>query len=324
MTEPLSVSPTGIGLFNLCPYKYYLNKEMRVESVNEPRALRFGKAFHEAQEAWWGSSGGAMDAYLSAVDRWLRVSAAEYSLSPEDIVIGKVLLRGYTAMWGESKRSEPQNIEQAKVVPMIAPDGSVDPSMVLKGILDVSDPAVDHKTTTSKIGPDDVYWSRLERDLQPTLYLVLCDDTDSPQESILWDVVRAPQLKLRKATPVEKREFYKKNCKGGKVGDPKPNTYLEDETIPQFEARFAEMVAENPEQYFARQEITRTESQKSQARYDAWATGRLILAAKRDGAFPRNTKSCDAFNRECEYFGVCHRGDDIGNTQLYKIRPRRA
>lgn len=325
-TKPTRISHSSIQLFQLCPYKYYLQKVKRIEPIKRHRALDFGTAFHEALEAWWSCSGSVEQAYVAALDVWLRVSAPKYHLSPEDVVIGKVLLRGYSARWGTGPRARREHIEEIKVVPVLSPSGEPDPELQLKGILDISDPAVDHKTTTSLLGPDSPYWSRLERDPQPTIYLIIGDDTGANQDCIVWDVIRAPQLKPRKATPIEKRKFYVRGSKDGskKPGDPKPGTYLTDETIPEFEERFAAQVEAAPDEFFVRETIRKTESQKEQTRYDIWAAGRLIRAAEQQEAFPRNTKSCDAFNRDCEYFDICHRGASPDNGELYRIRKRDA
>lgn len=186
----------------------------------------------------------------------------------------------------------------------------------------VADGIVTHNTTTSDIRPGGSYWQRLERNLQIPLYFILREDMGRPIDSILWDVVRAPEWRLLPATPPEKREFYKVNCKGGKKGDPKPGTRLEPETMEQFRERVTKAVLANPEEFFQRKRIYRTEEDLEKVRADLYGYARLIQASHESGLWPRNTGACEQYRRECSFAPICHRGADVATCGLYRKREK--
>lgn len=313
------ISYSGVSLYLRCPHMYYLQRVQGIQLAEDNRSRVFGIAFHKALEFWWSCSD-PQQRYPVALESWEKASKG---FNHVEKAVGRVLLRAYTALYRDQAPS--RSVETRKVVPMLGPDGEASEEMELVGVLDVADPMVDHKTTMKKLGPDDPYMQELGINLQATTYLIIAEDSGMDQQSILWDVIRAPILrKLRKKTPADKQEFYKKDGKYGKKGDPKPGTYLRDETPAEFEERFAAEVQADPTVWLQRATITRTQEQVSAARYDLWSAGTLMRASQEKGAYPRNRAACIHDNKSrCDYYPICHNSVDPSTSPLYTIRKRK-
>jgi hypothetical protein len=320
MPKKLKLSHSSMECFRQCPHKYYLSRIERIFRAEEPRQLAFGTAFHKALEPLWELMG--LEEALSAWQRFSR------NLSAEDRIVGDVMLRAYHAKWGDHEH-EYAFVENRFEVPVIGPDGEVDESMTFIGYMDVEVPhgPIDHKTTRSDLSKDK-YRNRLEREPQAEEYLIACQDKGGGSEYAMWDVIRCPELKMRTKTPEDKQQFYKQDGKHGKKGDPKPGTYLENETAEQFRLRFYAMVANNPDAYLQRYRIEKTEAQLDRRRYDIWATGKLIQAAIAAKAFPRAENGCGMFDHGdgrnmCEYEPICWQGVDPYQSESYIVGKKR-
>lgn len=327
---PIRLSVSAIKDYQLCPrYYYYAHVARRVAIGGDNRPLNFGVAFHEGQAAWWSryADDDRSARLAAAIDAFL--DRGRNTLSPEDKILGRVLLTAYATTWSDSGYTfhtaplAEQRIEQ----PVLGPDGRPDPNMVFVAVLDVlafdhdgRTVIAEHKTTGSKIDEDGPYWDRNRFGLQPQAYYLAATDDGRQVSYVLWDVVRSPQLVRQFATPPEKREFYKRAGKWGNVGDPKPGTFLRDETLAEYEARIEQLVLGDPAAFLKRQKFYYSADQLEDIRADIWAVGQQMLAARATGAYPRNLNSCMAYNRPCQYQPVCHSGVDIEDQNLYRIR----
>jgi hypothetical protein len=291
------------------------------------RALGFGIAFHEAQAALWEGGDHALDKARTA---WA-VAAARETLSFEDTLLGEVLLLGYSLRWDDFRlnyQGAPL-VERRVTVPVLDLQGNPDPELELVCVFDVvamdedgTTVPVEHKTTTSAIDPGSAYWTRLDNNLQASIYYVVAGDAGRPIKHILWDVIKAPRLERMLATPVERREFYVKPPKGKAAGDPKPGTRLVDETADEFAVRVMDQILTDPGSYFQRQAIYRSDDEVARVRADIWMTGQAMLHAERTGAYPRNLDSCQKYGRPCPYLPVCTGQADIDDDRVYTIRRR--
>lgn len=332
--DKIRLSYSAINDWQTCPRKYYYAwQERRVRVGQNDRSLGFGTAFHTAQEALWGWQGDREDPekVRLAVSAWNK-AAAEERLSWEDCLLGQILTIGYSIRYddlGLFLQGAPL-VEQRVVGPVLDLNGNPDPDLEVTAVFDLvaydeagNTVVVEHKTTKSPIDPAAAYWPRLDRNLQASLYYVIASDHGRQVNHVLWDVVKAPELKRMAATPPEKREFYVKAGKWGDVGDPKPGTRLVDETAEEFASRIQELVLSNPNAFYARQPVMRSEEEQDRTRADLWMVGTNIKRAVSDGAFPRNPDACGKYNRDCPYIPVCWQGEDITDPKLYRIRARR-
>lgn len=210
---------------------------------------------------------------------------------------------------------------------MLDPDGNPEPGMVLVAKLDEigfelngETVLVEHKTTTSDLYSAS-FWSRFDNSLQVPIYFIAAHDVGRHIDRAIVDVIRAPKLNRLLATPIEKREFYKRASGSAAVGDPKPGTRLRDESKDEFAVRVRDLILANPGAYYARKEYVFTEEQLCEARSDIWAVGKMMqMMVNREVVPPRNSDGCLRFNSLCGYHGFCYGNDDIHDTQLYSVR----
>lgn len=334
MSEPLSVSFSAVSDFMACPRKWYYKYCLRKSPTGDsPRPMAFGTAFHEALAVYWGTEGDLATRFAASLAKW---DGVKTGLSWEDQIIGAILLQGYAATWGEVDKqywTHTVPIAERKIkVPLRDPDDNADPDMVLTIMMDSSAHAFDggnvvieHKTTTSDIEGED-YWCRAAASLQTDAYFIGSAEGGRHPRELIWDAVRAPNLRRRKATPVELRKYYVRGDRAGQIYDNQRET---DETHEEFAQRFMEDVLSYPNKYFVRRNFTRTADELYDARCDLWAYGRLMLTARGDNgncvipAAPRNLGACNMYpTNPCEFVPVCKGGASIDDPQLYMIKVR--
>lgn len=336
---PFRTSYSAITDWQRCPRYYGYKHVERIDRIgSKGRSLGFGSAFHLAQAKLWSWEGDHADpARLQGAAQEFARAALEEGLSYEDRVLGEILLIGYTARWDDLRLSfhTPPIVEQKVIAPILAPNGEPDEELEVAAVFDVvaydeegRTIPVEHKTTVSDISPGSAYWNRLELNLQASLYYIVASDVGRYVGHVLWDAIRAPELKRLQATPPEKREFYvrKTERKDGTVampGDPKPGIRLNDETANQFAQRVMGEVLSNPLGFYGRLPLHRDESELDRVRYDLWSASRQMLHAKETGLFPRNLDACFKFNRPCQYLPVCRGEASIEDPALYRVRESR-
>ena len=227
-----------------------------MEAIKSPRAPSFGSAMHEPlnnlhEVGAFGTS------WTKAADKW--------GLDKEDYILGSLLLVAYRTRWplfeGDAK------VEASFEHEVIGPDGEPDPDITMRGYIDVLLPTkvVDHKTTSANLSPSKL--QELARSPQALEYILAAPEDVT---EALWDVIRVKRVPRGMQTPTEEQEFYKRDGKYGKKGDPKPGTHLQDETWDEYRQRIADDIAAKPDDYFARVEIKPTEGELESRRYDIW------------------------------------------------------
>ncbi len=327
----LRVRNSAISDYQRCRRRWGLiwQEGIRSADTSISRPLTFGTAFHAALETWYSLDGTVPERIIAAQQAF---AANATQLSWEDRVLGPALMIGYAAMYSSDElRMYSLPAAEAEVtLPMLDPDGAVDPDLEYGGTLDMIgyDPQqrtiiIDHKTTASNINTLS-FWERFDRSLQLPLYWLAALDSGRTPHELIVNVVRAPVLHRGKATPLESREFYKRATGTAAVGDPKPGTRLHDETREEFEARVVEDILNNPQDYYARKSYAYSEHDLQLARADLWADSRSMLDSIRSGvATSRNPGGCFKYNQVCEFEAACWRGADLGDRQLYQLRRQR-
>lgn len=297
----LKLSHSGIQCFKECPRKFKLSRVDRMVGL-EGRPLRYGSAMHEGLNTWHRTN--KLSAMLQAWDD----ACSRYKLDKQDRIQGEVMLLAYAAMYpaaislpGESK------VELGFVEELIE---GVD----IRGHIDLidDDAVIDHKNYGS-FAPSRL--QELDRDPQIPLYMAVAGiDTG------VFDLLLSKRIPMREATPEHKREYYKRDCAGGKKGELKKDMFAEGESPEEYRSRVESMVAENPDDFFKRVKLPHV----SVVRFveDAVAWGKIIKHAVEVGSFPRNEKSCSNYGG-CEYQPVCWDSVDIYNSELYQRRKDR-
>jgi hypothetical protein len=327
----IRLSHSAIQDFLRCPRRWYMRWVLGVNAVGPlSRPLDVGRAFHAGQEVWWTGTGEIRDRVQAA--RQAFTDASSPDLSWEDSVLGPVLLTAYAARYSyDELRFHGVPVAERKVVmPVLHPDsGLPDPDLEYTVVFDVvgydsdaSTVLVEHKTTSSDIMTAN-FWGRFDTSLQLPLQMMAAHDSGRDASKLVVDVVRVPNLRRAKATPIERREFYKRATGAAAVGDPKPGTRLRDETREEFEIRVAELVMNTPDAFFARREYLPSERMFTEARRDLWSVGQQMLAVARAMSAARNPEGCAKYGSVCEYEPVCWKGAALDDATLYARRERR-
>jgi hypothetical protein len=329
----INISYSSISDFLRCPRYYFYRRVAKYVPVGaEGRATAFGNAFHSAQAVWWNGrhDDDPVVRLNAARDEWMNKSGA---LSVEDQILGEILLTGYAVKWEDSGlmfHMEPI-VEERVHAPLLGPSGDPVEGLQVVAVFDVvaydldgNVVLIDHKTTTSQLDEGSSYWQRADLSLQVGMYYVAASDVGRTAGRFIWDAVRAPEYKMKRATPPEELQYYKRKGKFGNLGDLKPGQRLSDESPEEFAEFVTNLVLSNPESYYARHDQYQTPDQLDMVRADLYQVGMQIKIAHEGEYFPRNRglSSCFAFNRPCPYLPVCNGETSITDTRLYQVRTR--
>jgi len=280
--------------------------------VHEDDSLAIGSLVHLGLAAWWeadstNDADAPLVAALAAVagratDQWKQILCEE-------------LMRGYHARWiGARDRYEVLAIEQEFRAPMLNPE-TMAPSRTwrlggkIDGALRVLDPAeqlngaavvLEHKTTSEDIAPESDYWTKLQMDHQLSIYIIGAEALGHAVDGALYDVLKKPAIRPLTATPEESRKY----TKDGRLY---ANQREVDETPADFRARMREAIESEPERYFQRRYVPRTESQVRDFLFDAWQQGRAMREAHLASRAPRNPDACHQYG-QCPFWRLCSTG----------------
>jgi hypothetical protein len=263
----------------------------------------FGTLLHHGLESWWlaAQDGHDGDARLAAA----LDAVCQGEADPFDLARASALLVGYTARW-ESEPLDVLSVEAEFSTPLVNPaTGAASKTWRLAGKIDaiVRDASgrvliVEHKTSGEDISPGSDYWRRLAMNAQVSVYYDGARSLGFDVEGCLYDVIGKPKLRPKLATPEESRRY----TKSGALDSRQRTT---DETPDEFAARLGEEIAANPDEYFRRGDVPRTERDLEEARADAWQTALLIHGVERSGHAPRNPDACLRYGRTCAFLDVC-------------------
>jgi hypothetical protein len=161
------------------------------------------------------------------------------------------------------------------------------------------------KTSAYDVTPGSFYWQSIRLNTQIDTYCHVLRELGHNVMGTLYDVAQKPYLKPLKAVPPELVKWTKAKpatkSKPEEPSRPYANQRLVDETPEEFEARVAIAIGNDPEKFYARSLIMRTEEQ-----VDEFTEELEYYAARMMNAPPhRNPDACIKFNRLCEYHPLC-------------------
>lgn len=143
------------------------------------------------------------------------------------------------------------------------------------------------KTTSSDISPGSYYWERLVLNQQVSWYLLAATQLGHKPAGVIYDVLRKPNLRRGK-----------------------------NETADEFTSRCLTDLNRYPEKYFARETITRTNTELLEAETNLHEIAKLCEA----GVYPQNTSACFNFGRQCEFGPVCGREASLSDDRIYRLK----
>lgn len=171
------------------------------------------------------------------------------------------------------------------------------------------------KTSSEDISVGSTFWKRTILDPQLSLYIPALQVMGYDSCGCVYDALLKPDLRPKKATPLDKREYVKK------TGKLYANQRETDETPEEFYQRCLASIADSPDRYYARGIVVRLEAETVEAAADNWNTATQMREAKRLNVYPRNPDSCIYWGRECDYLNVCAKMATIDDPVLFKHEP---
>ena len=298
--------------YRSCPRKYEISYVKGYRSTSTSEALSFGTLVHKGLEAWWRAGPSpryetvqyALDS--SVADPWQRVRA-------------KALIVGYAERWGsmvyDGQLITVVDVEREFVSPLRNPEtGAQSRKFKLAGKFDVlvdiggKRYVVEHKTSSADLSPGSDYWQRLAIDSQCANYLAGAGDV----AGVIYDVLRTPSQRPLKATPEESRKY------AAKTGELYANQRSQDETLEEYYVRLLKAIANEPNAWFARALIVRTDDEADEAEADIWHTATQINASTANRNWPRNPDACFSYGSRCPFFGVCSKTESLDDPTRFR------
>lgn len=293
-----------LSTFRACPRRHFLRYEVGLAPEEDEIALRVGTAFHAALEA--------IDL---GQDPEVAITARG-NLEPHDAAMVAAMVQVHRERW-EGQTLEVVATELFFDLPLVNPDtnastpiwrmaGKIDRIYRLpSGALAIQD----YKTTSEDLSPGSDFWLRLTLDQQLSIYVLAARALGHDVQTILYDVTARPMLRPYTATPIEERKYTEKasRLKDGTVrpaGSLYANQREADETPEEFAARVADAMRAEPDRYFARHEIARTDADLDETRGEVWSQQLAIREAQRSGRWYRNPNACVTPYR-CPFVAVC-------------------
>jgi hypothetical protein len=316
------ITNSRMKAFHACPRLHHYEYDLGYRAVSAGALRDFGTAFHAGLEAWWGAyrdgkPEAATDLALEAI-----ATAGDDTTSVDEagVIKARLLMAGYGARWAASMDDyEVLGVEEQFLMQLTTPTGRRARGLKLAGKLDGivrrrsngTIWQVEHKTTGADLGAGSPYWQRLRLDSQVSVYFEGAAALGHQLAGCLYDVVVRPEQRPYQATPVDKRKF----TKDGRLY---ANQREQDETMEEFEARLAAMIAAEPDMYFARSEIVRLPEELRESKEDTYQTARAIADAARLGRHPRNVDSCWRFGHACDFYAVCSGAGSLDDDTMFR------
>lgn len=254
----------------------------------------------------------------------------------------------YVERWFESdlERFETLSVEEELVADVVNPetgrpstifDHASKLDVVAMDRFNAEKIVVEHKSTSDDITPGSDYWKRLRIDSQVSKYLLtLRQKGDHSVRSCLYDVVAKPGTRPKEITKADVRRLadsglycgwtipvdtwraiqaiYEadKGKKGGFQG-----TVHESDFLVLYGIRLRSMMRSEPEAWFGRQPVTRTDEEVRDYAHELWNLTADVRNARKRQIAPKNTNACRTFNRLCQFFNVCTASEDVEDRSLW-------
>lgn len=303
-----------IGTFRTCQRREYYSYRLGVRPDGQSRALRFGTMMHYGIEL--AAKGMSADDACRAVSDYYNGIMYSGVGNPRDIEIEHMqvvaLLNGYFKYWGGPQMdyiSVSCNIATERQFELKVPYQKWVFSGKIDGIVELvnGQKAIrETKTTSEDMSPESDYVAKLRIDNQISGYVLAAKSIGFHIDTILYDIIKKPGIRPLSATPEESRKYTKE----GKLYANQRET---DESASDYYDRLWSYIDANPERYYARYNIPRTDDDLNEWREEIIDTMKEMQESYKKDRKSRNTSACLAFGR-CPYLDVCHSGIEIGGS----------
>jgi hypothetical protein len=284
------ITNSRLRAFRRCPRYHQHAYVDLVRPVEQSYALRFGTLIHLALESWWLNPTCRLTAAMHAIE----AACANDEFDEFDHIKAEELIRGYHARWSDDTY-ETISVEQEFQIP-------IENGHTLGGKFDAlarkdgKTYIIEHKTTSESLEPGGDYYQRVcTLDSQVSTYYRAAKALSHDISGCVYDCILRIALRPYKAGKTRKN----------------------DETPEEFRLRVRAAIADEPEKFYARYGIVRTERDETEAASDLRRTIRHLEIAVEEGSY-RNTESCKSFGSTCSYIGVCSGTESLENTLKFR------
>lgn len=331
--EQVRLSPTSTSCFKRCPSEYRLRYVEGIVPLVTADPLRVGTNWHEMMERYQIALALATDpdrdaAFATVID-WLNETYATVPTHKttaewlEERTVLATLFAGYHWYYADDT-FETLATEQKYELPLIEPRsgmplptdevirvGKIDRIVNWNGRRYV----MEYKTTSRNLDGDSDYWRQWIKDTQFSSYVAACRDMGNDCSGVLLDVVKKPTISMKalsqKATAelIETGEYFGTKFDIGPVQDEAEHIEVDDvfteiewgksgkpairETPEMFGARLLADIYENPEKYFARKEVPRTDDMIAEYKRQLYAVYRAIRTMMDTGCWYQNERASE-------------------------------
>jgi hypothetical protein len=317
------ITTNRLKSFNACRRLHHYAYVLGYRPLINRGSAEFGTIFHAGLEAWWLAWAQGRELLALEEAQAAIAKAAQGASFFDEATAAKadLLMVGYHARWSPTMAEwEVVAVEHEFAAPLPTPVGAKRArKLKVAGKLDVlvrrrADGTVwfvEHKTTSADLAPGSTYWQRLRMDTQVSVYFEAVRLMGHEPVGCLYDVIRKPEQRPLKATPMEARKYRKD-------GALYANQREHDETMDDFKARMAIEIMEAPELYYQRSEVVRLEHELEDSRRDTYDTALMIRETHKAGRAPRNPDACFLYSRVCDFYDVCAGGASIEDPTRFK------
>lgn len=332
-----------LSSFRTCPRKHYIEYICRIRPSVTAHYFRIGTVVHSAREQYdllrnsvpdWEERRDICELLMRLayrdMDQPSWADAHSFACERETTV---ALFRAHCWRWHEEEaRIEIISLEEEFHVPVVNPmTGAPSPVWIFGGKRDRMERWIDRgiiavretKTTSQDISPGSDYWKRLRIDGQPTGYINSARQQGHWVDCAIFDVIRKPTLRPRQIPILDddgikivrdsdgERVKTKNGNKWRETADTAAGYVLDSrlETPEEFGCRVESDCYANPDFYFRREEIARTDSDLEEYRHELWQQQLAVREAERSGRHFKNPGACLGFGK-CPFFDLCTGGFD--------------
>jgi hypothetical protein len=312
-----------------CLRKHEIQYLYKIRPAADAAPLRFGKSWHDFLDR--RAKGASLETNIALIRAAYDLSTTGQSDRDEALAYERetlcVLGALYDWRWGDQDKTiTVLASEEAFEVPVVNPEtgrssrnfryaGKIDRRIRLS---DGRDALMENKTTSDDLDPASDYWSRLRIDTQIARYVLAARHLGHAIDTVIYDVVRKPGMRpssvaLTDADGVKivmDANGERVKTANGKAwrqtGDTAAGYTLQvrPETPEEWSARLHAAVSADPDRYFSRKEIPRTNDDLIEAQYDLWNATQMLASCDRDGRWYRNSSACIGFGR-CAFLSLC-------------------
>ncbi len=182
---------------------------------------------------------------------------------------------------------------------------------------------MEHKTTSSDIGPQSWYWRGLTIDNQVCLYLI-ATFSEQPR-GVLYDAIKKPGIKPRKLTKAEAKTLDEDRTYFGRETPDdfaSAGLYGTKETPSLYECRLQAEYESDGHRFFGRRVIPRLDDKLVEhLAHFCLIADDMDRCRGDERNYYCNPKSCNAYNSRCEYLDLCT-GHDHPESETWATRNR--